>query len=646
LNFQISLAQNQIFSLTYSSALGLGLGDIVVVPFRNKEVLGVVTGTNPTFSDAWELKSVIKKLDFPNIKEETLAYYQKIADYYLSEIGSIIKIALPVDLHKIKKIQKYDEQKGDLNLSPLSNEQRIAYEEINSSDKTIVLKGVTGSGKTEIYFHLAADRIRRGEQVLILIPEIALTTQIISRFKERFGFEPIIWNSSITDSKKKSALHNIIYNNTKLIIGTRSALLLPYPNLGLIIVDEEHDASYKQEMNPIYNARDMAVLRGYCEKSKVILCSATPAIETIHNVVNGKYEMVELKSRFGDAVMPEIRLIDMRKEKMDFDKYLSQKLVSGIRGALKNDNQILLFLNRRGYAPLMLCKSCGHRYICKSCSAWMTYHKDKKRLECHHCGDVSSIKPNCPDCKSENSHIPCGPGVERIYEEVSTIFPDAKIQLMTRENMQKPSEVEKLIQNILNKEVNIIIGTQIITKGYHFPNLNFVGVVDADIGILGEDLKSPERAFQLLQQVSGRAGREAKSGLVYIQTYMPENLAIKSIANLDLDAFINYEMEHRKEHKMPPFSRMVLVTISGKKEIETLRYAIELSKLAPKSQEIKILGPSAATMLKLQGKYRFRFILYAEKIFPIQKYVKEWFSGIKLSSKFFIKIDVDPYNMM
>jgi primosomal protein N' (replication factor Y) len=649
-NFQISLSQNNIFSLTYSSYLDLELGNIVLVPFRSKEVLGIVTEKNPDFSGNYVLKNVIKKLDLPPIKPETLTYYQKIADYNFSEIGSIIKIALPVDLHKMPKLRKTSLQDtigdGSFNLKPLSTDQQIAYDQICATSKPALLRGVTGSGKTEIYFHLAARRIENGEQVLILIPEIALTTQIISRFKERFGFDPIVWNSSITESKKKNALHDIIYGNAKLIIGTRSALLLPYPNLKLIIVDEEHDSSYKQETSPIYNARDMAVLRGAFEKSKMLLCSATPAIETIYNVINGKYELVELKSRFGNATMPDINLIDMRKEKMDFDKYLSNKLISGIRQALASDNQVLLFLNRRGYAPLMLCKSCGHRYMCKSCSAWMTYHKDKKRLECHHCGAVSSIKPTCPDCKEENSHIPCGPGVERIYEEVAEIFPNKKIQLMTRENMQKPSEIEKLIQNIMNKEVDIIIGTQIITKGYHFPNLNFVGVIDADIGILGEDLKSPERAFQLLQQVSGRAGRGEKKGVVYIQTFMPDNLAIKSIANLDLEAFINYELEHRKEYRMPPFSRMALITISGKKEIETLRYAIELSKLAPKSEAIKILGPSAATMIKLQDKYRFRFILYAEKNFPIQQYIKEWFFGVKMVSKFFVKVDIDPYNMM
>jgi primosomal protein N' (replication factor Y) len=643
-NFQICLSQNNIFSLTYSSNLELETGDIVVVPFRNKEVLGIVSKKNPEFSANYILKDILRKLDLPRIQPETLSYYQKIADYNLSEIGSIIKIALPIDLHKIKKIDKYSSEENHVRLKQLSSDQQIAYNQIISSNKTILLKGVTGSGKTEIYFHLAADSIKRNEQVLIMIPEIALTTQIIARFKECFGFEPIIWNSSITESKKKQALHHIMVGSAKLIIGTRSALLLPYPNLKLIIIDEEHDASYKQETNPIYNARDMAVLRGFFEKSKVILCSATPTIETIYNVINGKYDMVELKSRFGDAGMPDISLIDMRKEKMDFDKYISKKLISGIRKALENNNQVLLFLNRRGYAPLMLCKSCGHRYMCKSCSAWMTYHKEKKRLECHHCGDVSAIKPICPDCKEENVHIPCGPGVERIYEEVSEIFPDAKIQLMTRENMQKTAEIEKLIQNIMNKEVDIIIGTQIITKGYHFPNLNFVGVIDADIGILGEDLKSPERAFQLLQQVSGRAGREEKKGTVYIQTYMPDNLAIKSIANLDLDAFTNYELEHRKEHNMPPFSRMALITISGKKEVETLRYAIEFSKMAPKSSEIKILGPSAATMLKLQGKYRFRFIVYAGKNFPIQQYIKEWLLEVKIMSKFFIKIDIDPYS--
>jgi primosomal protein N' (replication factor Y) len=503
-------------------------GDLVVVPFRSKEVMGIVVEVGIT-SEFKNLREIVAAAGV-SISPKYLEFAFKTSKYYMAEMGSIAKLILPVEppSSQASEAPHIDPDNfNDIALSPLSPSQSTALNQMQSYEGISVLQGVTGSGKTEVYFHLIADTLKQRKQALLMLPEIALSSQIIDRFTGRFGFKPDVWNSSITPAKKRKLLAKIISGESQIIIGTRSSLFLPYKDLALIIIDEEHDASYKQESGVLYNARDMAVLRSTIFGHPVVLGSATPSIETLHNANLGKYQLVHLTSRFGEASLPEVKIIDMRLQKMEKSTWLSRELKDAMASELGKGNQAMLFLNRRGYAPMMLCGSCGHRVTCKSCSSWMVLHKARKRLECHHCGDVSAIKNKCIECEVEDSYIACGPGVERIAEEAAHCFQNARIQLMTKEEMCSEAAIREILRKIKDQEVDILIGTQIITKGYHFPKLSLVGVIDADIGLGGGDLKGSERAFQLLHQVSGRAGREDTKGVVYLQTYDPEGRLIK-----------------------------------------------------------------------------------------------------------------------
>lgn len=638
--FQIAIPQAALPALTYkSSDAGLSIGDLVKIKLRGKDTFGLIIDeikSEPEYL-VYEIES---KFFATKININIINFYLRVKEYYLESWGTICKLALPVkpDFDQCSHQIKYPDH---FNLHMLSDEQLLIASQVKEG--VSVLQGVTGSGKTEVYFHLAAEQIRAGNQVLILLPEIGLTTQIISRFEDRFGFSPVVWNSSISQLKKKKYLADIISGSSRLIIGARSALFLPYKNLKLIVVDEEHDSSYKQENVPMYNARDMAILRASYEKIPVLLCSATPSIETLFNIEQGRYKLFRLNNRFGRVLMPEIKIINMQNEKLEKDKWISKTMEDAISKALINNSQVLLFLNRRGYSPLMLCRDCGYSVNCKNCSVWMVYHQSNHRLECHHCGMVSALPKICPDCKSEESFRACGPGIERIAQEISAIFPNARIQIMTRDNMKKQADINNLINNIVNNNVDIILGTQIITKGYHFPNLNFVGIIDGDIGLSGEDLKSSERSFQLLQQVSGRAGRESK-GVVYLQTHQPNSVIIKALANFDQDSFMKHELEHRKKYNMPPITKIVSLTVSGKDEIQTWRYANYIVSQAPENKNVKIMGPTAAIINKINNNYRYKILINSTKSFKVQSFIKHWFENFKRINKFKIRIDFDPYS--
>lgn len=638
----------QLPTLDYLAPQGAEVGDLVTVPFRNKEMMGVVYQTDIQ-SEFKNLREVSSSLGV-SISPKHLEFILRASKYYMAEPGSIAKLMLPLPVIatpsslRVGVADEADEATKKSELPPLSPSQAIALGQIQSWSGVSVLRGVTGSGKTEVYFHLIADVIKAGKQSLLMLPEIALSSQIIDRFTERFGFKPDVWNSSITPAKKRKLLARIISGEAAIIIGTRSALFLPYKDLDLIIIDEEHDASYKQESGVLYNARDMAVLRSHIFEHRLVLGSATPSIETLHNTNIGKYNLVNLAHRFGGASMPEVKIIDMRMQKLPKSTWLSRELKDAIATELGSGNQAMLFLNRRGYAPMMLCTSCGHRVTCKSCSSWMVMHKVRKRLECHHCGDMSAIKTTCKECETEGSFIACGPGVERIAEEVASCFQNARIQLMTKEEMSSEAAICDILRKIENQEIDILIGTQVITKGYHFPKLSLVGVIDADIGLSGGDLKGSERAFQLLHQVSGRAGREAIQGKVYLQTYDPESRLIKLLQNNEFDEFSRHELETRASSHMPPFARMVSVLLSGKGEDRVRLEAEVIARLAPRHEAVRVMGPVPAMMSKLQDKYRYRILLVADRKIDIQSYMKQWFEQRKLPNYLHLKVDVDPYS--
>ncbi len=551
-----------------------------------------------------------------------------------------------------------DISRAGANLSKAQDEvAKILKENVCSgSFKADLLDGVTGAGKTEVYFEAVMETLRQGKQALILLPEIALSNAFLQRFKDRFGCAPALWHSGLSSSKRNMTWRGVATGKTRVVVGARSALFLPYSNLGLIVVDEEHDPAYKQEDGVIYNARDMSVLRAHLASITVILVSATPSLETMHNVWKppegtGRYGLLHLPSRFGGACLPEIKTIDMRDSKPSRGNFLSPILIEEIEKTLAKKEQTLLFLNRRGYAPLTLCRTCGHRFECPRCTAWLVEHKKSGHLHCHHCDYHTILPKKCPECDDTDSFTACGPGVERIYEEASIAFPDARIALLASDTAQTGDDLRSMLQKIVNHEFDIIIGTQIIAKGHHFPNLTLVGVVDADLGMQGGDLRAAERTYQLLHQVAGRAGRAEKKGHVYLQSWMPEQRIIKALANGQRDEFLAIEAAERKVANMPPYSRLAGIIISGRDENQVLELAKELGRKAPqgtneKGLSIQTLGPAPAPLSRLRGKYRYRLLVRADKEINIQKTISKWISSTKISSNIRVYIDIDPQSFL
>ncbi|MGQ0527944.1 MAG: primosomal protein N' [Alphaproteobacteria bacterium] len=509
-----------------------------------------------------------------------------------------------------------------------------------------LLDGVTGAGKTEVYFEAVAEAIRQDKQALILLPEIALSNAFLDRFKARFGCAPALWHSHLSPAQRRIVWRGVAQGETKVVVGARSALFLPYADLGLIIVDEEHDPAYKQEDGVIYHARDMAVVRAHLAQIPVLLVSATPSLETIQNAWTGRYEHLHLPDRFGGARMPDIAIIDMRENKPGRQHFIAPKLKSIMEKTLADGEQVLLFLNRRGYAPLTLCRSCGHRMGCPRCTSWLVEHKKTGRLECHHCGYNLPIPKKCPQCTATDSFAACGPGVERIMEEVKQYFPDARMLMMVSDTAENNTLLKSMLDNIRDRQVDIIVGTQIIAKGHHFPHLTCVGVIDADLGLTGGELRAAERTYQLLYQVAGRAGREQKKGFVYLQTWMPDHRIMKALAAGERDKFLEVEAHERQAAHMPPYSRLAGIIVAGREEGKVIELAKALGRSAPQGQGIQTLGPAPAPMARLRGKYRYRLLVRADKNLPLQKIINKWVSKHKVPSNIRVYIDIDPQSFM
>lgn len=539
----------------------------------------------------------------------------------------------------------------DHNPVKLSDDQAAAAQSLRAliakkEYAAALLDGVTGSGKTEVYFDAVAEVQRQGRQVLILLPEIALSTQFIRRFAERFGQSAALWHSEVTPAQKRDTWRGVATGKTKVVIGARSALFLPYADLGLIIVDEEHDASYKQEDGVMYHARDMAVVRAHLGRFPILLVSATPSLETMVNVEQGKYHYLHLPSRHAGATLPAMQVVDLKHDKPARQRFLSPTLLTAIASTLAAGEQVALFLNRRGYAPLTLCRTCGHRFQCPSCSAWLVEHKRRNILQCHHCGHAQPLPKACPSCNDDANLAACGPGVERIQEEIAEAFPDARSLVLASDIVTTPAQMKAAIEQVENHEADIIIGTQMIAKGHHFPDLTLVGVVDADLGLAGGDLRAGERTFQLLHQVAGRAGRAQKAGRVLIQTIMPEQQVIRALAAHDRDAFLRAEMVERQRAQMPPYGRLAALVLSGPDENTLLLACRQLAQAVLKHDEIRVLGPAPAPLSFLRGRHRQRFLVKAagsaSRGLVLQAYMQEWLAGVKLPSQIQVKVDIDP----
>ena len=509
-----------------------------------------------------------------------------------------------------------------------------------------LLDGVTGAGKTEVYLEAVAAALGAGKQVLILLPEIALTAQFLQRFKLRFGATPQEWHSDMPRAQRRRVWRAIADGRARVVVGARSSLFLPFRELGLLIVDEEHDPSYKQEEGVIYHARDMAVVRARLQNSTIVLASATPSLETVTNVNAGRYTSQHLPSRHGSAELPKISVVDLRHDPPERNRWIAPTLKKALAETLSQKEQSLLFLNRRGYAPLTLCRACGHRLECPQCTSWLVEHRFAGQLACHHCGYITKKPVACPDCKTENRMVACGPGVERLFEEIGSLFPDARVELMTSDTIGSPLAAVEVVRRVQAHEIDILIGTQLVAKGHHFPKLTLVGVVDADLGLNGGDLRATERTYQLLHQVAGRAGREARPGRVLLQTHHPDHPVIAALNKGDRDAFMWAEAEQRKAGNWPPFGRLAGIIVSGPNESLVDSVARALARSAPQAQDFKVFGPAPAPLSILRGRHRRRLLVRTTRMVRIQDHLRAWVGTVKPPNSVRIQIDIDPYSFL
>ncbi len=558
----------------------------------------------------------------------------------LVKLGAVAEHATPQDM-------PFPMLDPSLPSKELSGDQEAAVEYLQGNGvgySTTLLKGVTGSGKTEVYLEAVSACLKQGRQALVLLPEIALTSEFLTRVEARFGARPAEWHSGVTMTERRRTWKMVGQGNAQMVVGARSALFLPFQDLGLIVVDEEHDTSYKQEDGVLYNARDMAVLRASLVGGKVVLASATPSLESWENVESGKYRKIDLKSRFGAAKMPEMRAIDMRKETLPGDCWISPSLHKMVVDRIKVGEQSLLFINRRGYAPVTLCRACGNQVGCDSCDARMVEHRFLKRLMCHQCGETKPVPKICPSCKAEGRLAVVGPGVERLAEEATALFPDAKVAVLSSDMFGSARALKAQIAALAAGEVDVIIGTQLVAKGHNFPLLTLVGVIDADLGLQGSDLRAAERTFQLMRQVAGRAGRSDKPGVAILQTHQPEHPVIRAILGGDEETFWQTEAREREVAGVPPYGRLVGVVLSSNNEQEAfdvgqamVQNCIPLMKIGA-----QVFGPAPAPIARIRGRHRVRILVKASKSAPIQTALTEWAAQFKLPNSLRLSIDIDP----
>ncbi|WP_420558235.1 primosomal protein N' [Roseovarius sp.] len=535
----------------------------------------------------------------------------------------------------------------------LTEDQAVAAEALRAGLRegvfgTTLLRGVTGSGKTEVYLEAVAECIARGRQALVLLPEIALTSEFLTRVQARFGVKPAEWHSGVTMTERRRIWKMVGQGQCQLVVGARSALFLPFRDLGLIVVDEEHDTSYKQEDGVLYNARDMAVLRGSLCAAQVVLASATPSLETWANAEAGKYRRLDLTARFGPAMMPELRAVDMRDERLASNAWVSPTLRAAVEARLERGEQSLLFLNRRGYAPVTICRACGHQVGCDHCDARMVEHRFLKRLVCHQCGETKPMPEACPACGVEGKLAAVGPGVERMTEEAVALFPEARVATLSSDMFGSARALKAQIEEIAGGGADIIVGTQLVAKGHNFPNLTLVGVIDADLGLQGSDLRAAERTFQLMRQVAGRAGRAEKAGVALLQTFQPEHPVIRAILTGDEEGFWRAEAGERQHAGVPPFGRMagIILSSTDMQEAFDIGNALARNDGPIRAVGAQVFGPAPAPIARVRGRHRVRLLVKAPKGVALQGALAQWIAPVKGSSQFRLAVDIDPQSFM
>jgi primosomal protein N' (replication factor Y) len=652
----LPLVFDKAFDYGIPDSLDLQIGSIVLVPFGPRQLYGVVEHLKTeTTTPPNKLKLILDTVDWCALIESDLAFLNWMASYTLAPRGQVLKMMVGIPAafapERSKVVDVPSPPNPDylvLNYSPDQQEvvDRLREAMHRKRYETLLIDGVTGSGKTEVYLEAVAEAIRQGKQSVVLLPEISLTPQWLERFRNRFGSEPLKWHSHMTPAQRRKAWRQIVSGQAKVVVGARSALMLPYPDLGLIVVDEEHDTSYKQEEGIIYNARDMAVARGYHRAVPVVLVSATPSLETYVNAKEGKYTYLQMPYRHGEATLPKINLIDMKQVSQGTHRWLSPPLIEAMRKGVEAGEQTLLFLNRRGYAPLTLCRACGERLVCPNCTAWLVQHKANTRLQCHHCAYTMQLPPTCPGCEEKGTWVPCGPGVERLAEEVKSIISTARLLVMSSDLFDTPDELHQGIDAIQRGEVDIIIGTQIMAKGHHFPKLTVVGIIDADTGLSGGDLRACEKTFQLLQQVSGRCGRAEHRGEVFLQTYSPDHAVMQALLSDSKQDFFEQEILMRRQADMPPYTRLAAVICSSPQADAVEEWVRHLRRIAPQAPEVEIWGPAPAPLAKIRCHHRWRFLVRTPKNYPLQQYLKAWLGSLKQPHHLRVHVDIDPLSFV
>ena len=642
---QVLLPKVFNFPFTYNLKGKGKIGDLVEVPFGSKKEIGVIWKNNKSEIKNIKIKE-IKNTTAYSINKKLIDFIEWFSNYNMVPIGLVLKMVIGGTDKFIKIKDSLSEiKKTKIKSFKLNYEQLKALEFleiVNNKFDVSVLQGTTGSGKTLVYFERIKKIIKKNNQALVLLPEIFLTNDFKFRFEEFFGFEPAIWHSKITPKQKRIIWKGIMTNKIKILVGARSALLLPFKKLGIIVVDEEHDTSYKQDEGVIYNARDMAISRANFENIPIHLVSSVPSLETYNNIQKKKYRHTKIKKRYDDHPLPDTKIINLNIDKIK-KKHIASESIELVKKFLKKNEQVLFFINRRGFAPYLICKKCGYKLTCSNCSLYLTFHKFKNKAVCHHCSQEKSIKKNC---KIENQceFIMYGPGVEKIFEEVKEIFPDKTIEIFSSDYLKNKTEAEKLFEKINLNKVDILVGTQMISKGFNFPKLNCIVVIDADFSGRGYDLRTTEKNIQLYHQLSGRAGRFSSKSLIIYQTLTPHNIVLNELIKNNSEKLLDNELLLREKNELPPFKRLIAIIISSQDRSLSLQGAREIKMKLRQINNLEVLGPVDSPLLKIKKKFRSRLLIRFNNPFLMQKKISNVLNGLKISSKIKLTVDVDPIN--
>ena len=642
---QVLLPKVFNFPFTYNSKTGTKIGSIVEVPFGSKKEIGVIWKNNYSEPKNIKIKDIANKTNY-SINRKLVDFIEWFASYNMVPIGLVLKMVIGNSEKFIKKNDKLavakKTKKKFFKLNPEQTDALKFLEKIDNKFDVSVLQGTTGSGKTLVYFERIKKIIENKNQALVLLPEIFLTNDFKTRFEDFFGFQPAIWHSKITPKQKRIIWKGLISDKIKILVGARSALLLPFKKLGIIIVDEEHDASYKQDEGVIYNARDMAISRAYFENIPVHLVSSVPSIETYNNIKNKKYRHIKILKRFKDYPLPETKIINLNLNKIK-NKFIAEETIEIVKKFLDKGDQVLFFINRRGFAPYLICKKCGYKHTCPNCSLYLTFHKFKNRAVCHHCSFEKKIEVNCKK-KDNCDFVMYGPGVEKIFDEVKEIFPLYKASIFSSDYLKTKERTNNLFKAINENKIDILVGTQMISKGFNFPKLNCIVVIDADFSGRGYDLRTTEKNIQLYHQLSGRAGRFSSKSLIIYQTLTPQDFTLNELIKNKSEHLLKNELILREKNNLPPFIRLIAIIISSKDRSLSLQGAREIKLKLNQINNLEVLGPVDSPLLKIKKNFRSRLLIRFNNQSMLQKKITNVLNGLKISPKIKLTVDVDPIN--